>query len=55
MAGEEVATIHRELPCQYDCTFELEDHGAGAGSTAYYARLTQEDGEMAWASPVYCG
>jgi hypothetical protein len=35
-----------------DLLYEGEDP-VGAGEDWYYARLTHEDGEMAWSSPVW--
>ena len=34
------------------CEWEFED-AASSASDYYYARITREDGEMAWSSPVW--
>jgi hypothetical protein len=47
--GEDIVRLLPET-CEVD--FQAEDHGT-SGTDWYYARITREDGEMAWSSPVW--
>jgi len=47
--GEDIVRLLPET-CEVD--FKAEDPGSG-GTDWYYARITREDGEMAWSSPVW--
>jgi len=54
MVDGEFSTVFRQFPKQYDFHAEYRDSPETGKETAYYARITQEDGEQAWSSPVYC-
>ncbi len=47
--GEDIRRIE---PQQREITWEVKDLGSG-GTDWYYVRLTRQDGEMAWSSPVW--
>lgn len=47
--GEEIVTLH---PSGWDVDYQVEDRGTGT-TDWYYARITHENGEMAWSSPVW--
>ena len=36
-----------------EVAFSFRDTNAEAGSSYYYVRIQQEDGQMAWASPIW--
>ncbi len=40
-------------PTPKEASFRFTDRAAGPGTHAYYVRLMQSDGEMAWSSPIY--
>lgn len=37
----------------WDCTFTLEDLPLPDGTDWYYTRVVQQDGNMAWGSPIW--
>ncbi len=45
--------VYKVEPGSQDAEFEYLDVGAGAGSHWYYVRVEQEDGELAWSSPIW--
>lgn len=44
---------HRETPRSASLTAEFIDRAPTTGTDFYYLRVIQEDGEMAWASPIW--
>ena len=40
-------------PGEKQARFDLTDREFGAGESWYYARVLQEDGQMAWSSPMW--
>jgi hypothetical protein len=45
--------IHTERPLTKDFTFEYEDRSPKSGVNYYYIRVMQQDGNLAWSSPVW--
>ncbi len=46
--------VHRLVPAElYAAALELDDAPGGAGEDAYYVRVTQSNGHMAWCSPIW--
>ena len=46
-------TIHRSSPGRVDVDLRFRDLEPSAGTSYYYVRLTQEDGQTAWSSPIW--
>ena len=47
---------HEQGPRGADLEFEIEDPGAAdATEDFYYLKVVQEDGELAWSSPIWVG
>jgi hypothetical protein len=46
-------TIHRASPASAEVTLRYRDLEPAPGVSYYYARLVQEDGQMAWSSPIW--
>ena len=52
--GEVIHTGHRRRKDDEDmCKVDWEDRPELAGDAYYTARVFQEDGEMAWSSPIW--
>ena len=47
--------IYSVDPGSSEASVEYEDMAPVAGSSYYYLRVTQSDGEIAWSSPVWLG
>ena len=45
--------IHRSAPARADVELRFRDLEPVAGTSYYYARLIQEDGQTAWSSPIW--
>jgi hypothetical protein len=45
--------IHQLSPNRNDVQFEYLDLGIEAGSSYYYVRIEQADGQLAWSSPIW--
>ena len=45
--------IHRSSPARADVELRFRDLEPVAGTSYYYARLIQEDGQTAWSSPIW--
>jgi hypothetical protein len=45
--------IHTIRPGAKSATFDYTDAGFAAGENYYYVRVIQEDGQMAWSSPIW--
>ncbi len=49
----DAAYIYQVEPGKQEVEFEYVDHDAGSGEHWYYVRVEQEDGELAWSSPIW--
>jgi len=47
------ATVYTEGPNALDAEMQWQDDDAGGGEHYYYLRVVQQDGEIAWSSPVW--
>ena len=47
--------IYTSHPNQEEYAFEFRDRGFTAGSNYYYIRVVQNDGQVAWSSPIWVG
>jgi hypothetical protein len=45
--------IYEAKPGQQEVTLEYRDNSPQPGASYYYARIEQEDGQIAWASPIW--
>ncbi len=45
--------IYTARPGEKQARFELTDREFSAGESWYYARMLQEDGQLAWSSPIW--
>jgi hypothetical protein len=45
--------IHTQRGAGAELSFTYVDNDASAGESYYYIRVEQEDGELAWASPIW--
>jgi hypothetical protein len=45
--------IYTARPGEKQARFELTDREFGAGESWYYTRVMQEDGQLAWSSPMW--
>ncbi len=45
--------VYTARPGVKDASFEYTDQDFGAGESYYYVRVMQEDGQIAWSSPVW--
>jgi hypothetical protein len=45
--------IHQFSPNRQEADLEFYDVSAGPGEHWYYVRLEQQDGELAWSSPIW--
>ena len=45
--------IYTSHPNQEEYAFEFRDRGFRAGSNYYYIRVVQNDGQVAWSSPIW--
>ena len=54
---DETCILHRLVgPQEYQATFRVaEKRTSQPGGDWYYVRLTQQDGQMAWSSPIWVG
>jgi hypothetical protein len=48
----EISTVSKE-PNPADVTFTFTDPSPDNGTTPYYVVVMQDDGEMAWSSPIF--
>ena len=49
----DAAYIYQVKPGKQEVEFEYVDNDAGSGEHWYYVRVEQEDGELAWSSPIW--
>ncbi len=47
------AYLYSASPGTREASFAFRDTGANPGESYYYVRLQQEDGQLAWASPIW--
>ena len=47
------AYIHKFQPGTRDADVDFLDYGAGPGHHWYYVRVEQQDGQLAWSSPIW--
>lgn len=47
------AVLHTRPGGKYDIEFDIDDNAPANGSAYYYLRVTQEDGNRAWSSPIW--
>jgi hypothetical protein len=45
--------VYTSRPGTKEASFEYTDNDFGAGTSYYYVRVVQEDGQLAWSSPVW--
>jgi hypothetical protein len=45
--------VYTARPGAKDASFDYTDQDFGAGDLYYYVRVMQEDGQIAWSSPVW--
>ena len=45
--------IYKSHPNQEEYAFEFRDRGFTAGSNYYYIHVVQNDGQVAWSSPIW--
>jgi hypothetical protein len=45
--------IYTVRPIVKEVSFEYTDHDFGAGENYFYVRVMQEDGQLAWSSPIW--
>ncbi|MFQ5810674.1 MAG: hypothetical protein ACE5JM_13755, partial [Armatimonadota bacterium] len=45
--------VYSAQPDKQDVTFTYMDNDAQAGVNYYYIRVIQEDGQIAWSSPIW--
>jgi len=45
--------IYTKRPGGKESSFELADREFGPGESWYYVRILQEDGQLAWSSPIW--
>jgi hypothetical protein len=45
--------IYETKPAQQEVALEYRDNNPDRGTSYYYARIEQEDGQIAWASPIW--
>jgi hypothetical protein len=45
--------VYTQRPGTKEAAFEFTDRNYGPGESYYYVRVLQEDGQLAWSSPIW--
>jgi hypothetical protein len=45
--------LHNRQNLGQEVTFTFKDNDVGSGENLYYVRVIQQDGQMAWSSPIW--
>src|SRR5262249_36110893 len=45
--------VYTTRPATNEASFEFTDKNSGPGQSYYYVRVLQQDGQLAWSSPIW--